>query len=151
MALIEIGRDEKNNPITIEYHPAWSMKDFTGWWWQQRALPAPGTIIYSSVFENENLDAEIFPAEMKGVSFYFCNLNNIIIPDGNFIHESCSRIRFEVQNDLRDWQVDHKNNPVKVLNEKYWAMKGFSIDPKDIPAEEISHIDLAPKAEEVKI
>lgn len=58
-----------------------------------------------------------------------------------------SRRRFKVQNDLRDWEIDETNKPVKVLNEKYWIREGTSVDPKDIPTEKIPSIDQVPKAE----
>ena len=49
----------------------------------------------------------------------------------------CSVKRFEVQNDLRDWEIDQVGAPVKVINEKYWIMKQISVDPKYIPAEKV--------------
>lgn len=49
----------------------------------------------------------------------------------------CSQRRFKIQNDLRDWEVDNKNKPVKVINEKFWVMQEVSVDPKDIPAQKI--------------
>lgn len=49
----------------------------------------------------------------------------------------CSTRRIQVQNDLRDWELDRLNRPIKVTNEKYWNMKGISIDPKYIPKEKV--------------
>lgn len=49
-----------------------------------------------------------------------------------------SNLRFKVQNDLRDWEIDGSNKPIKVRNEKYWNMKGISVDPQFIPKEKIS-------------
>lgn len=49
----------------------------------------------------------------------------------------CSRRRFKIQNDLRDWEIDDKDKPVKVINQKYWDLEGVSVDPKDIPAQKI--------------
>lgn len=58
---------------------------------------------------------------------------------------NCSQKRFTVQNDLRDWEIDHMNKPVKVVNEKYWDQVGLSIDPKDIPLQKLSSIDMVKK------
>lgn len=49
----------------------------------------------------------------------------------------CSRRRFKIQNDLRDWELDSKDKPVKVINEKFWNLQDISTDPKDIPTEKI--------------
>lgn len=50
---------------------------------------------------------------------------------------SCSKKRFKVQNDLRDWEINDGGDPVKVINEKYWNMKGISINPRHIPEQPI--------------
>ena len=50
----------------------------------------------------------------------------------------CSTRRIQVQNDLRDWEIDRLNKPIKVTNEKYWVLKQISVDPKFIPKEKIS-------------
>lgn len=50
----------------------------------------------------------------------------------------CSTRRFQIQNDLREWEIDKLNKSVKVINEKLWNMKGISIDPLDIPKTKIS-------------
>lgn len=49
----------------------------------------------------------------------------------------CSEKVFQVQNDLRDWELDAQLKPAVVINEKYWISKGISVDPKKIPAEKI--------------
>lgn len=49
----------------------------------------------------------------------------------------CSQKRFQVQNDLRDWEIDDGGDPVKVINEKLWVSKGISVDPKHIPKQEL--------------
>ncbi len=50
----------------------------------------------------------------------------------------CSTRRIQVQNDLRDWELDRSNKPIKVTNEKYWVLKQISVDPKYIPKEKVS-------------
>ncbi len=57
---------------------------------------------------------------------------------GTTVTLQCSTRRFQIQNDLREWEIDKQNKPTKVLNEKYWELKNISIDPKYIPAEKIS-------------
>lgn len=59
------------------------------------------------------------------------------MPFKNVLTISCSKKRFKVQNDLRDWEIDIKNKPLKLIDEKYWIMKGVPVDPRYIPDQEI--------------
>lgn len=49
----------------------------------------------------------------------------------------CSTRRIQAQNDLRDWEIDRLNKPVKVVNEKFWTLRSVSVDPRDIPKTKI--------------
>lgn len=128
----------------IEMNEEFSFKDFTG----QVVTGKLSGNIYASCFSQEIPDSIVFPEGMKGVKFYNCNLDNCFIPEGNEIIGLQPR-RFKVQNDLRDWEVDKNDKPVKVLNEKYWRMNGFSVDKADIPEEKLVHISEVKKASEV--
>lgn len=128
---------------------AYSRKDFTGY----AAVSIPdGIIIYMSCFSQETPDSEIFRADMTGVTFRNCNLDNVVVPPGNRAID-CSQRRFKVQNDLRDWELDAADQPAAVINEKYWLQQGLSVDPANIPAafirrEELSKADYVAQAEE---
>lgn len=120
-----------------EYDEELSFKDFTGWEFLSRPeIDFNNKIIYGSCFSNENPDSEIFSSKTSTATFIKCNLSNVVIPDGNTVID-CIETSFERQNDLRDWEIDEKGEPIAVLNEKYWESVGVSIDPKDIPDVEI--------------
>ena len=50
---------------------------------------------------------------------------------------ACTQRRFKLQNDQRHWEIDSQGRPIKVINEKYWALIGVSVDPSDIPDDQI--------------
>ena len=70
--------------------------------------------IRGSCFSQEKPDTRIFPSDMVGVTFINCNLDNCIIPEGNFIID-CSQKKFKVQSDGKDWILDENYKPVEVL------------------------------------
>lgn len=58
--------------------------------------------------------SEVLPPNLMGVTFSYCNLDNVIIPPGNtLVH--CSNRRFAIQEDGLDWELDENNQPIKVL------------------------------------
>lgn len=126
---------QKYNEIVYEISNKYSFKDFTG---HDLSLNTDmdGLVIYSSNFSHETPDSKVFPQNLMGTTFIKCNLSNCEIPDGNLVID-CNQKRFKVQNDLRDWELDESDQPIKVLNEKFWNQKGFSVDPKDIPIEKL--------------
>ncbi len=141
MGSIELGRDQSHNPIIITYDDQLSFRDFTGWSMKDHAeLSFNGKTIYGSCFSNEKPDSQIFPVTMRNATFAKCNLDNIILPATNTAIQ-CSQRRFKAQNDLRDWEIDVSNNPVRVINEKYWISRRFSVDPNDIPAQRLNSLD----------
>lgn len=114
----------------------YSHRDFTG----RTLIEADdlgGQEIVGSCFSQEIPDTVIFPKGMKGVVFKNCNLDNVVIPDGNkFI--DCSTIRFEVQNDLNDWEIDRNDIPVCVLDYLYFYKNDLPHpDPASIPDEPV--------------
>ena len=57
-----------------------------------------------------------------------------------------SERKYQVQNDLKDWELDDTGKPTKVLNEEDWVKKGFDVNPMKIPATKIKDIEDGPKA-----
>ena len=71
-----------------------------------------GKTIYASTFASEQPGTQVFHPEIIGVTFIKCNLDNVVIPDGNTLIE-CSTKRFKAQDDGYDWIVDENNVPVE--------------------------------------
>ena len=134
----------KYNEINYDASEKYSFKDFTG---QDLSLKIDmdGVIIYASCFSHEIPDSSVFPANLTGATFIKCNLSNCKIPDGNTVID-CNQTKFKNQNDLRDWELDGGNQPLKVLNEKYWVQQGFSVNPIDIPAQKLNNLTEIKKA-----
>lgn len=122
--------------IDIEMSDEFSSQDFTG----QLITKELSGNIYGSCFSQELPETEVFPADMTGVTFYNCNLDNCVIPPGNNVVGGSVR-RFKVQNDLRDWVIDGTNKPIEVVGKKHWEKLGYSVDPLDIPLQKIDAID----------
>lgn len=110
----------------------WSQKDFAGRFLRdQRGMR--DIAIYAANFSQEEPDTVVFPDDAVNIRFVNCNLDNCKLPRGSSVVGGTAR-RFFVQNDLRDWEIDQQGQPVRVLNEKSWALQGYSVDPRDIPA-----------------
>ena len=94
---------------------AYSRKDFTG-----RSLidvvDLSGQTITGSCFSHETPDTHIFPEDMTGVTFLYCNLDNCFIPPGNTVGDGCSVRRYLHQPDTDEtWIVDANNTPVEKM------------------------------------
>lgn len=89
----------------------YSLKDFTGL--DMSVEPIEG-IVYGSCFSQEEPYRHIFTEDMKGVTFLKCNLSNVFIPEGNTVID-CKQIRFEVQEDGKDWYINEDGSPTKPL------------------------------------
>lgn len=114
----------------------YSHKDFTNRNLLDRT-DLDGQYIRSSCFSQEKPDTQVFPDSMSGVTFVNCNLDNCIIPDGNEVID-CSTTRYEVQNDLNDWEVDEEGNPLCIMDYLYHYKFGVPLpDPFDIPEEPV--------------
>lgn len=132
----------------VDYSDEYSRKSYANKDFVNINLPS-GSTVYASMFMNEKLDMSIFPSTMTGITFLECNLDNIILPPGNLIINlyTYPPKKFKMENDLRYWVLDEQGKAKKLLEEDYWKNKGFSIDPKDIPAEKIKNYeDDIPKA-----
>ncbi len=110
-------------------------KDFTGWDMRDHPeydyLFKDGSVLDRFCFSHEEPGAVVFRSNLK-VTFRDCNLMNCVIPSGCTVIGGNTQ-SFKVQNCLRDWFVDANGNPTALVNEKYYRLQGFSIDPADIP------------------
>ena len=95
-----------------------------------------GTCFYQEAKENDvEVLKDIFPDAMIGVVFERCNLDNVLIPNGNTVGMRSSNQRIKIQADLTDWKLDNTLKPIEPIDKKTRLREGISIDPKDIPVE----------------
>lgn len=130
------------NDQRIQYSDEFSFKRFGG----SLIIPS-GTTVYATNFSREVPDSTVFRSTMTGVTFLECNLDNILIPEGNIvktIYRTPAR-RFRAENDLRDWLLDTQDQPTRLIDEEYWDEKGYSVDPRDIPPQRIRSPEEIPK------
>jgi hypothetical protein len=139
--LIKYANIDGSNFREYECDEALSFKDFSNQ--PVTHLDFNGKVIYSTVFYHETPDYAPFPKDMKGTTFIKCNLDNVIVPEGNMIID-CTQRRFKAQNDLNDWLIDENDNPVKPVDFKIYEKHGLEMPkPENIPSEKASKpIDL---------
>ena len=109
-----------------------------------------GANVYMSCFCHEEPDTAIFREDMTGVTFYNCNLDNVVIPKGNTVIGGTQN-RFKRQNDAENWIVDENNEVVEPFEKKRFIMEGRSIDPVSIPDEKLDEPLLATEYKELTI
>lgn len=123
----------------IEMNDKYSFKNFTN---QDlsKEKDLKNINIYSSTFYQQcGLNdtpgwRHIFPEDMKGVTFYNCDLNNVYVPPGNTIIDPCGRHKLlKEQNDRTQWILNEDLSPKAPLHYEYFIKLGISTDPKDIP------------------
>ncbi len=73
-----------------------------------------GLTIHGLCLSHETPDARVLPPSLRGTTFIACNLDNVLIPDGNTLI-NCSNRRFKIQDDGQDWEIDENDNPIKIL------------------------------------
>ena len=127
------------NGVEYDIDEEYSYKDFTGHSLKHKPM-FNGIVIMGSCFSQEIPDTEVFPPDLQNVTLIKCNLDNVKVPQ-SFTVIDCSQKRFQLQNDLRDWEIDSEGNPVQVMGKKYWEMNGYSVDPNDIPDQPLQKID----------
>lgn len=130
---------------TITFDDKYSFKDYT----QRNLLEAKdleGKVIYASSFSQENPDTKVFPDSVKKMTFYNCNLDNVFMVKPGWIVIGGSERKYQVQNDLKDWEVDITGKPIRVLNEEHWIKQGYSVDVKDIPLIKLEKVEDGKKA-----
>lgn len=133
-----------------EYDTRYSYKDYTGH--SLKHLNLTNCTVYASCFSQEKPDTQIFSDDTSNVTFIRCNLTNVTTPPNSTVID-CVQKRILVQNDLRDWEIDENDNPIAVVNAKYWESVGVSVNPSDIPAQKIimneNDYDLVAKLQQV--
>jgi len=90
-----------------------------------------GSCFYQECSEDGTPPFDIFP-NITGVIFERCNLDNIYIPPGNIVKDSCNR-KLKVQNDWEVWVLNDSFEPIEPMNKSERLKAGVSIDPEDIP------------------
>lgn len=126
----------------------WSFKNFSN-------MPVPdlpdNIVVYSTLFYHET-DAEPFRRDLSGVTFVKCNLDNLVIPEGNTVIQ-CSQNRFKVQNDRNDWLLDERGDVAIPMNYRTFEKLDLPMPkPEDIPLEMAEEaIDLIAVAREKPI
>lgn len=117
--------------IDLKYDKEWSFKNFTNCGPINQDLS--GKVIYASCFYNETPNTVIFPKDMKGVTFIKCNLDNIIVPEGNTLIESYNRW-IQAQSDGQDWYVYEDDlEPIVPFNYVVYFEKGMKMpSPEDL-------------------
>lgn len=126
------GQIKTIDGIVYEYNDSLSFKNFSGRKFLSGEIK-PGTTIYSSVFMSENPNTVIFPNDMINVTFYKCNLDNIVLPiDNKFIE--CNNRNFKIQNDLEDWFINKQDlKPIEPIMKDLFIELGISTNTADIP------------------
>ncbi len=89
-------------------------RDCTGWDLSDRT-DMNGLIIHGLCLSQPKPDSKVLPSDLTGVTFIACNLMNVYVPPGNSVDPTCQTQRYLVQMDGQDWEVDEKNNPIKIL------------------------------------
>ena len=99
----------------VEFDDEYSFKDFTNQ--DMSECDLNGKTIYSSSFYHETPGTPTFSSTMTGAAFIKCNLDNVIVPEGNSVIE-CSERCFKAHTDGRDWEVDEYGQFVCALGEQ---------------------------------
>ena len=88
---------------------------------ENKEVSFTGKLIYASSFTQETPKSSIFPKGTKGVTFVYCHLENVVIPENSLVINPdcngtpCWTQPFKVQADGKDWILDKNGNPVKTL------------------------------------
>lgn len=118
------------NGVEFDYDDTWSFRSLSN-----RPVPdlPDGITVYRSSFYWEIPDSEPFRKGMRGVTFVHCNLDNVVIPDGNTVIGG-SQNSFACQNCGNDWLVDEDGVPTLPVNHKMFTSLELPMpDPSDIP------------------
>lgn len=131
------------NGSQIEMSEEFSFKDFTR---HHVLIDIPdGTNVYASCFSKEEPDFTLFRPNMRNVTFYNCNMDNVRVPqpNNNQIIGGSNR-RYKVQNDLNDWEIDITGQPTSPVDWKVYVKFGLPIpSPATIPLQRVAErVDL---------
>lgn len=119
---------------TVVYDDKHSLKDYT----QRNLLDATdleGKVIYASSFSQETPDTKVFPDSVKKMTFYNCNLSNVLLPPNSVVIGG-QRTRYKAQTDGEDWIVDANSKPKEPVEKERFIEEKKSINPVDIKARE---------------
>ncbi len=95
-------------------------------------------IVGSTFYQQAGPETPVFPADMVGVVFVDCNLDNCLIPPGNTVGQGCANRRIREQNDREDWEVDEQDRPLRPVNREMLEHDGLNSDPAKIPEKRIT-------------
>ncbi len=121
----------------------YSFKDYTN----QSLLDAvdiSGAVIIGSCFSQsvglkDKVPILVFPKDMRLVLFVECNLDNVEMPPGNMVADSCSMNLIQPQNDGLDWLLDKNKKPKELRGRRRLYSRGHNINPdritKKVPSE----------------
>lgn len=155
MKILYVEPDGKTNKQEIDCNDDVSFKDFSGRpQFDRNLVEFDGKIVYASNFSQKTPDTFVFPKDMKGVTFVKCNLDNVIVPEGNTVLD-CSQKRYQAQNDLNDWIVNEAYEPLMPVNHKQFTKRGLSVPTPDMiplekPEKPIDWVEKVKKMKEVK-
>lgn len=134
-SVLSAGIYKNLNYEDVIYDDELSLKDLTTRTFENDDLS--GKVIYGSTFYRETPNSIIFNNKMTGVTFINCNLDNIVIPEGNTLID-CTTRTIKVQNDCEDWFVDSKTlQPKEPVSKEEFKKLGISVNPVDIPQEKL--------------
>lgn len=109
-------------------------KDCTGWDLSDRT-DMDGLVIEGLCLSQAFPNSHVLPESLTGVTFSYCNLDNVFMPPGNTV-ENCSTRCWQAQNDGEDWLLDPDTlEPIAPLNGDGFERFGLSQNPKDLPKE----------------
>lgn len=63
---------------------------------------------------SQSTPSHVLPAHLTNTTFIDSNLDNVIVPAGNFMIR-CANRRFIPMEDGNDWEIDDDGNPIKIL------------------------------------
>lgn len=92
---------ENYNGTVYRCDDKYSDKDCTGWDLSGRT-DMSGIVIHGLCLSNETPNAAVLPPDLTGTTFILCNLDNVLIPDGNTLINCPNRL-FQAQEDGQDW------------------------------------------------
>lgn len=104
--------------------------------------------IIGACFYQEIPYSRIFPDGIVDCVFTKCNLDNCNIPEGCTVNKGTNK-QIKLQKDGEYWIVDEGLNPVEPRDKDKYISFGISINPIDLPLEQLSESVLTTKDPEI--
>lgn len=120
-----------------------SFKVFTNFNFSGLKQDFSGKTICGSTFTQELPDSVVFPEKTEKLRLVYCHIENVVLPEGTVVvNPDCGGVPcwtepFKVQNDLEDWKIDERGDPVEPVRKEEFQKLGISTDPEDIPREKL--------------